>query len=84
MTSDVNVVTNNTSDDQSQLPRSCRAHPQILSACMQTRKCARGNACPFTHNVFEYWLHPTRYRTVPCEDGKNCTRKVGSLDMEAH
>ena len=22
--------------------------------------CARGELCPYAHNVFEYWLHPTR------------------------
>ena len=22
--------------------------------------CARGDVCPYAHNVFEYWLHPTR------------------------
>ena len=22
--------------------------------------CVRGDLCPYAHNVFEYWLHPTR------------------------
>jgi hypothetical protein len=26
--------------------------------------------------VFEYWLHPTRYRTQLCNDGSNCRRKI--------
>lgn len=26
--------------------------------------------------VFEYWLHPQRYRTQMCRDGASCTRKV--------
>ena len=30
---------------------------------MQAGSCIRGDKCPFAHNVFEYWLHPTRYRT---------------------
>jgi hypothetical protein len=46
---------------------------------MQMRKCVRGDACPFAHNVFEYWLHPTRYRTVFCDDDGKCTRKVIAL-----
>ena len=27
---------------------------------MQTGMCARTDKCPYAHNVFEYWLHPTR------------------------
>ena len=23
--------------------------------------CPRGDDCPFAHNIFEYWLHPSRY-----------------------
>ena len=26
--------------------------------------------------MFECWLHPARYRTEACKDGKNCQRKV--------
>jgi hypothetical protein len=26
--------------------------------------------------VFEYWLHPTRYRTQLCNDGTACLRKI--------
>ena len=26
----------------------------------QTGSCHRGDRCPYAHNVFEYWLHPTR------------------------
>ena len=36
----------------------------------------RGDACPYAHNVFEYWLHPTRYRTQLCNDGEKCARKI--------
>ena len=38
--------------------------------------CAFGDHCPYAHNVFEYWLHPTRYRTQLCNDGSNCKRKI--------
>ncbi|KAK3040490.1 hypothetical protein RJ639_028775 [Escallonia herrerae] len=38
--------------------------------------CARGENCEFAHGVFECWLHPARYRTEACKDGKNCKRKV--------
>ncbi|KAJ4980797.1 hypothetical protein NE237_031634 [Protea cynaroides] len=38
--------------------------------------CRRGDACEFAHGVFECWLHPARYCTLVCEDGKNCKRKV--------
>lgn len=36
----------------------------------------RGDGCPYAHNVFEYWLHPTRYRTQLCNDMEKCNRKV--------
>ncbi|KAJ6917569.1 zinc finger CCCH domain-containing protein 2-like [Populus alba x Populus x berolinensis] len=38
--------------------------------------CNRGENCEFAHGVFECWLHPFRYRTEACKDGKNCKRKV--------
>ncbi|GFZ12896.1 zinc finger C-x8-C-x5-C-x3-H type family protein [Actinidia rufa] len=38
--------------------------------------CPRGDNCEFAHGVFECWLHPARYRTEACKDGKNCKRKV--------
>ncbi|KAJ7537236.1 hypothetical protein O6H91_12G104300 [Diphasiastrum complanatum] len=48
------------------------------TACPDFRKgnCRRGDACEFAHGVFECWLHPARYRTQPCKDGRNCTRRV--------
>jgi hypothetical protein len=39
-------------------------------------ECIRGDACPYAHNVFEYWLHPTRYRTQLCKDGPMCKRSI--------
>lgn len=46
--------------------------------CPEFRRgaCNRGDACEFAHGVFECWLHPSRYRTEACKDGKNCKRKV--------
>ena len=38
--------------------------------------CSRGDECGFAHGVFECWLHPSRYRTEACKDGKQCTRKI--------
>uniref|UniRef100_A0A2N9G7S1 C3H1-type domain-containing protein n=1 Tax=Fagus sylvatica TaxID=28930 RepID=A0A2N9G7S1_FAGSY len=46
--------------------------------CPEYRRgsCSRGDNCEFAHGVFECWLHPARYRTEACKDGKNCKRKV--------
>ncbi|XP_019159022.1 PREDICTED: zinc finger CCCH domain-containing protein 2-like [Ipomoea nil] len=48
------------------------------TVCSEFRKgkCGRGDNCEFAHGVFESWLHPARYRTEACKDGKNCKRKV--------
>ncbi|KAK9835369.1 hypothetical protein WJX81_005250 [Elliptochloris bilobata] len=60
-----------------------RRDPRLFTytgiACPDMKKdqsCLRGDACPYAHNVFEYWLHPTRYRTQLCNDGPNCTRRI--------
>ncbi|EIE23296.1 hypothetical protein COCSUDRAFT_15780, partial [Coccomyxa subellipsoidea C-169] len=60
-----------------------RRDPRLYSytgiACPNMKKdqsCTRGDACPYAHNVFEYWLHPTRYRTQLCNDGEKCARKI--------
>lgn len=47
-------------------------------ACPEFRKgsCRKGDACEFAHGVFECWLHPSRYRTQLCKDGKACPRRV--------
>jgi hypothetical protein len=42
----------------------------------RTGACIRGDRCPYAHNVFEYWLHPTRYRTQLCNDGPACRRAI--------
>ncbi|KAK3261313.1 hypothetical protein CYMTET_29776 [Cymbomonas tetramitiformis] len=48
------------------------------NACPDFRKgsCRRGDACEFSHGVFECWLHPSRYRTQLCKDGTSCGRRV--------
>ncbi|XP_068653906.1 zinc finger CCCH domain-containing protein 61-like [Aristolochia californica] len=48
------------------------------NACPEFRRgvCLQGDACEFAHGVFECWLHPARYRTQPCRDGRSCRRKV--------
>ncbi|KAL1555618.1 zinc finger CCCH domain-containing protein 2-like [Salvia divinorum] len=48
------------------------------TVCPEFRKghCGKGDACEFSHGVFECWLHPSRYRTEACKDGKSCKRKV--------
>ncbi|RVW46867.1 Zinc finger CCCH domain-containing protein 2 [Vitis vinifera] len=48
------------------------------TVCSEYRRggCSRGDNCEFSHGVFECWLHPARYRTEACKDGKNCKRKV--------
>lgn len=41
-----------------------------------TKACPRGSNCCFSHSVFEYWLHPARYRTQLCSFGANCRRPL--------
>lgn len=42
----------------------------------QNQPCPRGDSCQYCHSVFEYWLHPSRYRTALCQNGVNCRRSV--------
>ena len=51
---------------------------QIVDMSLQDQACVRGDSCPYAHNVFEYWLHPTRYRTQLCNDMEKCNRKVSA------
>ncbi|KAF6141953.1 hypothetical protein GIB67_037921 [Kingdonia uniflora] len=48
------------------------------NSCADFRRgsCPRGDSCEFAHGVFECWLHPARYRTQLCKDGRGCKRKV--------
>ena len=36
----------------------------------------RGDACPYSHGVYECWLHPAKYRTQLCKEGPSCRRPV--------
>ncbi|XP_044506995.1 zinc finger CCCH domain-containing protein 54-like [Mangifera indica] len=58
--------------------RDPRKVPYCAIACPTFRngKCPRGDTCEFAHGVFEYWLHPARYRTRACNAGRFCQRKV--------
>ncbi|DBA82235.1 TPA: hypothetical protein ACH3X2_000507 [Trebouxia sp. C0005] len=59
--------------------RDPRTQPHTGIACPDRKKegtCVRGDNCPYAHNVFEYWLHPTRYRTQLCNDGTKCRRHI--------
>lgn len=38
-------------------------HKPLPCFRLQAGACHRGDACPFAHGIFEWWLHPTRYRT---------------------
>ena len=52
--------------------------PYCGTPCPDFRKgaCRRGAACGFAHGVFETWLHPSRYRTLPCKSWPACDRAV--------
>ncbi|WIA31545.1 hypothetical protein OEZ86_002436 [Tetradesmus obliquus] len=41
----------------------------LLKGC-----CPRGDGCPQSHSVFEYHMHPARFRTKLCTDGDRCRR----------
>lgn len=58
--------------------RDPRRYCYAAVACPAFRNgvCYKGNACEYAHGVFEYWLHPARYRTRACNAGRFCTRKV--------
>lgn len=34
----------------------CGAHAAVL----QSKPCPRGDVCPYSHSIFEYWMHPAR------------------------
>ncbi|WIA39515.1 hypothetical protein OEZ86_005607 [Tetradesmus obliquus] len=42
----------------------------------QRLPCPRGEQCPYAHNLFEYYLHPQRFRTELCQYGTSCKRSV--------
>ncbi|KAM1368292.1 hypothetical protein PS1_001640 [Malus domestica] len=50
----------------------------VCPAFRRTGHCRKGDSCEFAHGVFEYWLHPAKYRTSACNILNNgyCPRKV--------
>ncbi|XP_022985508.1 zinc finger CCCH domain-containing protein 54 [Cucurbita maxima] len=48
----------------------------VACPAFRTGSCPKGDFCEFAHGVFEFWLHPTRYRTRACNAGRFCQRKV--------
>jgi hypothetical protein len=67
--------------DQGKEYHACMAAPRELRqlrirshAPLQGRHCPQGDACPYAHNIYEYWLHPNRFRTTMCKEGLSCTR----------
>ncbi|GJY97532.1 zinc finger CCCH domain-containing protein 2-like protein [Tanacetum coccineum] len=70
-----------------ELARCPRRYNYLGTVCADFRRgsCSRGDLCEFAHGVFECWLHPSRYRTEACKDGKNCQRKICfSLTSQRH
>ena len=57
-----------------------RRDPRIYNyqaiSCPDYRKgvCKRGDACPYSHGVFELWMHPSKFRSHLCNAGANCKR----------
>ncbi|DBA92524.1 TPA: hypothetical protein ACH3X1_002755 [Trebouxia sp. C0004] len=60
----------------------CRRDPTRFAytgiACPDKKDgyCKRGESCPYSHNTFEYWLHPTRYHTQLCQFGAQCSHPI--------
>ncbi|KAJ8772468.1 hypothetical protein K2173_027645 [Erythroxylum novogranatense] len=48
----------------------------ITCPMFRNGKCTKADLCQYAHGVFEYWLHPARYRTRVCNAGPFCQRKV--------
>jgi hypothetical protein len=59
--------------------RSLAEVPYSAVMCAYVRlgqPCPHGEACLNAHNVFELWLHHSRFRTQLCSDGAACRRSV--------
>eukprot|EP00210_Caulerpa_lentillifera_P006220 g5941.t1 len=60
--------------------RDPRLHTYVGIECPNVKNeasgCPRSDSCPFAHNVFECWLHPSRYRTQMCNEPATCRRKI--------
>ncbi|XP_058114397.1 zinc finger CCCH domain-containing protein 2-like [Magnolia sinica] len=57
-------------------PRRFHYSAEICPDFRRSGSCRLGDACELSHGVFECWLHPARYRTQPCKDGRDCKRKI--------
>ncbi|GMH37497.1 hypothetical protein BSKO_05370 [Bryopsis sp. KO-2023] len=55
-------------------PRTFKYASVACPSVKQGKHCNRGELCPGTHNVFEYWLHPSRFRTQFCGRGIHCSQ----------
>ncbi|BFG23095.1 hypothetical protein CerSpe_093690 [Prunus speciosa] len=58
--------------------RDPRQYLYAAIACPAYRngRCHKGDLCDLSHGVFEYWLHPDRYRTRACNGTPHCMRRV--------
>ncbi|GBF88752.1 hypothetical protein Rsub_01653 [Raphidocelis subcapitata] len=59
--------------------RDPRAVPYRSIACPYAKRripCPDGDQCLNAHNLYEYWLHPDRFKTEICQHGQCCTRPV--------
>ncbi|KAA8533912.1 hypothetical protein F0562_031429 [Nyssa sinensis] len=58
--------------------RDPRRYNYAAIACPDFRNgyCKKGENCQFAHGIFEYWLHPAKYRTRACNASGFCERKV--------
>lgn len=59
--------------------RDPRVYKYASTPCPESLKgvsCGRGVDCPYAHSVYEYWLHPSRFRTQMCKKGNQCNRTL--------
>lgn len=57
-------------------PRLFNYKPTLCPLIKAKKFCPLGDACGYAHNVFEHWLHPSRYKTRLCSFGPNCNRPI--------
>lgn len=46
-------------------PRSYSYLPEVCPNAKAKRPCPASDACPYSHNTFEHWLHPSRCDAAP-------------------
>lgn len=54
-------------------------HKYSSCICPNAKKpegCPNGITCQYAHTLFEYWLHPQRFRTQMCRSGASCQRSL--------